>query len=187
MIVDMYQYLLPIRFLIAPAKQSKISALYHAPFTIDPEPEYLYDPANPSPSIILPSVFLPEDLITQSMREYVNNIVKIQYLLGDKWTLPKMIWDAVMNHSPSQEAVNLLAQTYHARHRNRAISVLDSEDMKQRVSNLKDILKNAELFLTADDAMAALHVVSLYLFDGGQGKWNEFLSVACTYVRRVLE
>lgn len=121
------------------------------------------------------------------MHEYVNNIVNIQYLLGDKQTLPNMIWDAVMTHSPSQEAVNLLAQTYHARQHNRAISVLESEAMKQRVSNLKEVLKNAETFLTADDAMAALHVVSLYLFDGGYGKWNEFLSVACTYVMKVLE
>ena len=98
-----------------------------------------------------------------------------------------MIWDAVMKHSPSQEAMNLLAQTHHAWQHNWGISVLDSDVMQQRVSNLKEVLKNAELFLTADDAMAALHVVSLYLFDGGQGKWNEFLSLACMYVARVLE
>jgi len=121
------------------------------------------------------------------MHEYVNNIVNIQYLLGDKRTLPNMIWDAVMKHSPSQEAVNLLVQTYHARQNSRATPVLESEAMKQRVSNLKEVLKNAETFLTADDAMAALHAVSLYLFDGGSGKWNEFLSVACTYVMKVLE
>jgi hypothetical protein len=56
------------------------------------------------------------------------------------------------------------------------------------ISSLKGSLSSkGKSRFTADDAMTALHIVSLYLFDGGQGKWNDFLSLAAMYVEHVLE
>ena len=39
---------------------------------------------------------------------------------------------------------------------------------------------------SANDAMAALHAVSVFLFDGGQGAWSVFLDNPSTYVMGVL-
>lgn len=130
---------------------------------------------------------MPGYLINDSMHEYVNNIVKIQYLLGDKLLLPEMIWEAVSRHTPSKEAVSLLSQAYHSRRINRNSYMLQDEMVKHRVSQLKEMLSAAENKFNTDDAMAALHVVSLYLFDGGQGRWDEFLNFACSYAIRLLE
>lgn len=121
------------------------------------------------------------------MHNYVNNVVKIQYLLGDKVMLPEMIWEAVNRHIPSKEAVSLLSQAYHERQVNRNSSLLLDHTVQHRVSKLKEMLMLAETRFDADDAMAALHVVSLYLFDGGQGRWHEFLDFACSYTIKVLE
>jgi hypothetical protein len=142
---------------------------------------------NPSPSIIFPSNILPDYLINDSMRSYVNNVVKIQYLLGDKLVLPEMIWEAVSRHAPSKEAVSLLSQAYYSRQVNRNSFMLQDETVQHRVSKLKDMLLVAENRFNSDDAMAALHIVSLYLFDGGQGRWDEFLNFACSYTIRILD
>jgi hypothetical protein len=37
-----------------------------------------------------------------------------------------------------------------------------------------------------DGAMAALHVVSAFLFDGGKGSWDAWLKVACIYANSIL-
>ncbi len=56
------------------------------------------------------------------------------------------------------------------------------------ISALLSSLQHKRSFhFSADDAMAALHVVSLFLFEGGQGRWAEFLAFAAAYVHAVLE
>lgn len=171
-----------------PATSSRLSTLYHAHFTIDdPEQEYEFDAMKPSPSIIFPSNILPDYLIHDSVHHYVSNVIKIQYLLGDKVMLPEMIWEAVNRHTASKEAVTLLSQAYHSRQIDRNSFVLRDEMVQYRVSKLKEMLSAADAKFNADDAMAALHIVSLYLFEGGQGKWDEFLTFALSYTIRVLE
>jgi hypothetical protein len=62
--------------------------------------------------------------------------------------------------------------------------------IRQRIvlgSTLKEMLLVAENRFNSDDAMAALHIISLYLFDGRQGRWDEFLDFACSYTVRVLD
>lgn len=156
--------------------------LYHAQFTIDPEPEP--DFAGPSPLITNPTEFLPVSAVTQSMREYVNIIVDVQFLLCDSSTLPTMIWDSVIHNFQCELAVRLLAQSYFLGKQDREVLLLQDDSVQQRILDLKGILTAAN---SADDAMAALHIVSLYLFDGGRGKWSDFLSFACSYAAMVLE
>jgi C6 transcription factor Pro1 len=127
-------------------------------------------------------------LVIESLREYVNNVVKIQYLLGDKTILPNMIWDAIAVHEESREAVNLLSQIYSKRRQDPLRQVLSDTPFKARVDGLHATLTSAgRPASTADDAMAALHVVSVFLFDGGQGAWKVFLNIASTYVMALLE
>jgi hypothetical protein len=133
-----------------------------------------------------PSEQIPAVFLNNSMREYVNNVVKIQYLLGDREVLPIMIWDAVTIHHDSHEAVNLLARAYYGRQNDQNFSVLEDINVLTTIHSLKGSLQVKTRF-TADDAMTALHIISLYLFDGGRGRWNEFLFFASRYVKEVLE
>ena len=51
-----------------PAFESRLSILYNASFTGDPEPEPFFDPENPSPLTIYPSNFLPNSPTRSSCR-----------------------------------------------------------------------------------------------------------------------
>ncbi|KAF8907284.1 hypothetical protein CPB84DRAFT_1822515 [Gymnopilus junonius] len=139
---------------------------------------------------INPDQHIPREFINISLRYYVDNVVKIQYLLGDGNVLPTMIWNAITNHDDSHEAVYLLSKAYHGRQENPYTPVLADESVRERVDNLKASLvkKDGKVQrLSADDAMTALHVVSLFLFDGGGGNWKDFLQLAVRFVEFVLE
>ena len=99
-----------------------------------------------------------------------------------------MIWEAITVHEESREAVNLLSQIYSKRRQEPQRPVLSDTSFKGRVEGLQATLTAAgRTASNANDAMAALHVVSVFLFDGGQGAWSAFLDIASTYVMAVLE
>jgi len=178
---------------VSPAIRSLFSAanLYHIPdseWNIDDEYDYINQHSRGTRLPIYPSNLVPQELVTNSLREYVNNVVKIQYLLGDNTTLPSMIWDAINVHEESREAVNLLSQIYSRRREEPLRQVLSDVPFKARVDGLHATLTSTgRPVSSADDAMAALHVVSVFLFDGGRGGWNVFLNIACAYVTALLE
>ena len=125
--------------------------------------------------------------MNDSLRKYVNNVIKIQYLLGDN-ILPDMIWEAISVHEDSREAVDLLSQIYSKRQQDPLREVLSDVSFKGRVEGLQASLSAASKYASsANDAMAALHAVSVFLFDGGQGAWSAFLDIASAYVMSVLE
>ena len=108
---------------VSPALRSLFSArnLYHLPadwdLNDDDDNDFI-NPLNSETSNILavyPSILLPQEVINASVKEYVDNVVKIQYLLGDNNLLPSMIWEAIQVHDESREAVNLLSQIYSRR------------------------------------------------------------------------
>lgn len=178
---------------VAPALRSLFSArnLYHitdSDLGLDDEDDYINQYSRGMPTISLyPSDLVPQELINDSLREYVKNVVKFQYLLGDSTLLPTMIWEAIKVHEESREAVNLLSQIYSKRRQDPLRQVLCDIPFKGRVEGLQATLTATSRGATADDAMAALHVVSVFLFDGGQGAWNTFLNVASAYVVNLLE
>jgi hypothetical protein len=133
-----------------------------------------------------PSTHIPFEFLDDSLRHYVENVVKIQYLLGNKDILPKMIWRAVKNHGESHEAVTLLSRAYYGRQENPLCSVLKDVSTIGTIDTLRQSLSLKSSF-NADDAMTALHIVSLYLFDGGRGRWDNFLTFAVQYVKNVLD
>jgi len=180
---------------VTPALRSLFSArnLYHIPdsdWGLDDEYDFINQHSRGIPTLpaVYPSNLVPQEVVNISLREYVNNVVKIQYLLGDNTVLPTMIWEAIKVHEESREAVNLLSQIYSKRRQDPDRQVLGDIPFKTRVEGLQATLTATGRFASsADDAMAALHLVSVFLFDGGQGSWNVFLSVASAYVLALLE
>ena len=162
-----------------PAIKSSFSRYYHEQlYIMDELSEPEYD-VNASLSHFYPSVQFPAEMLNSCMREYVNNVVRIQYLLGDRHVLPTMIWESIQHHPDSHEAVNLLARAYYGRQSNPTFSVLQTTEVQTTINALLASLQHKRAFhFSADDAMAALHVVSLFLFEGGQGLWAEFLAFA---------
>ena len=135
-----------------------------------------------------PITYIPQALVDDSIHTYVLRIAEIQYLLGDRHVLPTMIWESIQHHPDSHEAVNLLARAYYGRQSNPTFSVLQTTEVQTTINALLASLQHKRAFhFSADDAMAALHVVSLFLFEGGQGLWAEFLAFAAAYVHAVLE
>ena len=98
-----------------------------------------------------------------------------------------MIWEAITVHEESHEAVNLLSQIYSKRRQDPLREVLSDASFKGRVEGLQARLTASSRPSSSNDAMAALHAVSVFLFDGGQGAWSAFLDIASAYVMAVLE
>ena len=173
--------------LLAPATKSSFSRdLYHTHFKIEDDPGPLFADGDPIIMHFYPSTQIPFEFLNASLRHYVDNVVKIQYLLGNKEILPRMIWHSVKSHGESHEAVTLLSRAYYGRQENPNFSVLKDVSTIGTIDTLKQSLSFKNKF-TADDAMTALHIVSLYLFDGGRGRWDHFLTFAVQYVKNVLD
>ncbi|KAH9481306.1 ustiloxin B cluster transcription factor ustR [Psilocybe cubensis] len=175
-----------------PARRSTFSknGLYEFSF----DNLYTIEPEEPAPrtfgiSYVYPSNHIPSKLLNDSLKNYVDNVVKIQYLLGDRQILPNMIWEAINNHDDSKEAVTLLSKAYYSRQLDPQVPVLSDREFEMPITTLKVSLasKKRETRFNSDDAMTALHVVSLYLFDGGGGDWLTFLNLAVSYTEHVLK
>ncbi|TFK33219.1 fungal-specific transcription factor domain-containing protein [Crucibulum laeve] len=120
------------------------------------------------------------------VNHYFNKVLGVQYLLGDKKTLFYIMTNSVYSPNPTacRKAVEMLSDVHIRRIQNPIQPALDSE------AALK--LKRIQTWLESQDstdpdtAMAALHYISLYLFDGGSGAWEGFLKVAGKYVSKIL-
>ncbi|PPQ63854.1 hypothetical protein CVT24_009067 [Panaeolus cyanescens] len=170
---------------LLPTTHSSFSKHYHERWILDDELSRTLQPGDLFLSTS-PSVPISTRFIEKSVKHYVDNVVKIQYLLGDRQILPNMIWEAIQKHQASHEAVMLLSHTYQVRQREPGARVICDQNVAYKIQDLERLLKQRNPF-TADDAMTALHLVSLYLFDGGSGAWHQFLNFSCKYVRNVLE
>ena len=65
--------------------------------------------------------------------------------------------------------------------------MLQNSEVNATIDTLQQSLHSKlQIDFTADDAMAALHIVSLYLFEGSHGRLNEFLYFASAFAIRLL-
>jgi hypothetical protein len=96
-----------------------------------------------------------------------------------------MIWESCQNHGLSQKALSLLTSIYYRRQQHPNQAVVTSSEMRTQLRSLLDELTKGNLD-DPDNAIAALRGVSMFLFDGGQGAWLNFLQLASKYVGKVL-
>ncbi|KAF8896477.1 fungal-specific transcription factor domain-containing protein [Infundibulicybe gibba] len=130
-----------------------------------------------------PDTYLPNDLTDQLIGHYMTKVLKIQYLLADRG-LERIIRGTFRNKF-SKEAVRLLASVHWCRFIKPGQSALEHEETQGRYQSLRALLTQRRF--SGDDAMAALHVISSFLFDGGHGTWEEWLRVVAGYVESVLK
>ncbi|KAG6897152.1 hypothetical protein C0992_003739 [Termitomyces sp. T32_za158] len=168
-----------LSIIVSPAITSSFGPLYH--YNVTDSEDYLADfesvaylPRNPGP--IIASCFVDEVLT-----HYRESVVKAQYLFADT-QMRNLICDIVMSHTNtrSREAASLLSSVHWQRFQNPNALAFESAETQSRLLEIQRLLNHHDY--SSDDAMAALHVVSSYLFDGGGGDWERWLATSYRYV-----
>ncbi|KAG6884809.1 hypothetical protein C0993_008139 [Termitomyces sp. T159_Od127] len=151
--------------------------LYHFNTTTE---DYMVDydtvsffPRNPEP-IIAPC------LVDEMLTHYRERVVKAQYLFADT-QMRNLICDIVMSNTRSREAASLLSSVHWQRFQNPNALAFESAETQRRLLDIQGLL-NQDYTKSPDGAMAALHVVSSHLFDGGGGDWEWWLATSYGYV-----
>ena len=129
------------------------------------------------------------------VRHYMMNVMKIQYMQADQ-SIGLFIYEMIERSSSARDAVCLLSSLHrHCVRDNYAVPVAGSptalissaNDTDTFYYRLKSSLLHKGSSYDEGEAMAGLHVVSSFLFSGGRGDWDAYLSVAVKYVQSVFE
>ncbi|XP_006459068.1 hypothetical protein AGABI2DRAFT_191136 [Agaricus bisporus var. bisporus H97] len=122
---------------------------------------------------------------------YKNDVVMVEYLLCTEYIRDHIV-NTIINNLPyisdptsEQQAAALLSRVYFQRFARPGNElVLQIPDIRLQLHEVENALnRNGGEGGSAEDAMAALHLVSVVLFDGGCGAWIHYLDIAARYVR----
>jgi len=113
------------------------------------------------------------------VQHYKENVVSVQYLFADD-SVRTLICEDVSSHGRSRDAATLLASVHWQRFVSPNQIAFQSEETQSKLKDLRSLLDARDV--GSGDAMAALHVVSSYLFDGGSGSWEQWLYISYQYV-----
>ncbi|KAJ7858128.1 fungal-specific transcription factor domain-containing protein [Mycena olivaceomarginata] len=119
-----------------------------------------------------------DELVTH----YVGSVMDRQYLLADRTHIHSILLPSVMNDSESRRAARLLAGIHakRATYRSHSFVALQDKETKSLYEELQQVLHKKEPH-TEDDALAAISIISSFLFDGGAGAWQAWLKVSYNY------
>lgn len=108
---------------------------------------------------------------------YGAYVFDVQYPLANRPPIRQIVIDSLQSHAASTEIVKILSDLHFHRKR-----------LPQRMEGIPTILHYLKCTGTGtlDDAMAVLHSVSAYLFNGGEGAWDDCIDFAANHVRIVL-
>ncbi|KAI0303578.1 hypothetical protein B0F90DRAFT_1707070, partial [Multifurca ochricompacta] len=132
------------------------------------------------------------------VRHYLDHVLQRQYLLADT-SIAEFITRTVQQNPAVRDAVCLLASLHQEslRQGSHAATAAQSDALVLQIDASSDYSKTYKRICanlrtsaaggyTEGEAMAGLFVVSAFLFRGGRGAWQEFLSVAADWVWNVL-
>ncbi|KAJ3565172.1 hypothetical protein NP233_g7807 [Leucocoprinus birnbaumii] len=123
------------------------------------------------------------------LQRYKTEVVTVQYLLGTKFIREHIANTMGMSDeelTSEQQAAALLSRVHFLRFASPPEQlVLQSEtDVRLKLMEVETLLNQSVPAPKSEDAMAALHLISVILFDGGHsGKWREYLAFAANYVQ----
>lgn len=125
--------------------------------------------------------------IMSLLGRYKTDVVTVQYLLSTN-SIRNHIASTITNEqlvcqpTSEQQAAALLSRVFFLRFaRPHNELVLQTPDVRLQLLDVERTLHKDNL--SSEDAMAALHLVSVILFDGGHGRWQQYLEIAAVYVR----
>ncbi|KAJ7170902.1 fungal-specific transcription factor domain-containing protein [Mycena crocata] len=170
----------------SPATISSFSATYHTSYDED---MYYAPPVDEDDATALFGLYpglKPGGSNDQLMNHYLGNVMDLQYLLADSEHIRKILFPSVTNSGFSRKAARLLASIHfqRANFRSDSFVALHDADTKYRYDELLQVLKKPQY--TEDDALAAISIISSFLFDGGAGDWQKWLHVSYIYAHNIL-
>ena len=128
------------------------------------------------------------------VKHYLDHVLQRQYLLADS-SIAAFIIRTVQQNPAVRDAVCLLASLHQESLRrgnpstSNALALHDepSSDSNKTYKRIcENLCTSAQGGYTEGEAMAGLFVVSAFLFRGGHGAWQHFLTVAADWVWNVL-
>ncbi|KAJ7261732.1 fungal-specific transcription factor domain-containing protein [Mycena haematopus] len=169
---------------LAPPMASSFSGTYHMNYD---DESYYAIPIDEDTSCQDFSAYLytlpskPGGLIDDLVTHYLSNVMDLQYLLVDPIQMRNILTPAVSHHSVARDAARLLAAIHRQRanYRSHTFVALQNKETKYQYEKLLEVLRNPEH--TQDDALAAISMISSFLFDGGAGEWQQWLKVSYDY------
>ncbi|KAJ6532036.1 fungal-specific transcription factor domain-containing protein [Mycena capillaripes] len=174
-----------------PAISSSFSPTYHAIY----EDDMYYPPSlttsledDVSSGLASYSMYpqmKPGGQMDDLLNHYLKNVMGLQYLLVDDIRIRNILQSSVTNHGAPRNAARLLSAVHVqlATYQNTSFVALQNEDIKCQYDGLLEVLRNDRK--TEDDALAALSIISSFLFDGGRGPWQDWLGVSYDYAHSV--
>lgn len=137
----------------------------------------------------IPSTNFPpyslQDGINARVRYYLDRVIFFQYLLGENNTI-QYIYDGAWYHQASREAICMLVDIHVRRGNYNPADIalrIPINGMEPHKLMVQLLLAGTNEGNTMDNAMASLHMISTFLFDGGGGGWASWLALACQYVK----
>ncbi|KAF9451908.1 hypothetical protein P691DRAFT_772755 [Macrolepiota fuliginosa MF-IS2] len=113
---------------------------------------------------------------------YRRYVIPQQYPLATPY-IRWIVSTSIDNESICEQAVMLLLFVYLFRSMSPTAKLALPPDARYQTSHIERTLRSHRKLLAADDAMAALHLVSTITFDSRQGNWQEHLETAALYAK----
>ncbi|KAK7016315.1 fungal-specific transcription factor domain-containing protein [Favolaschia claudopus] len=122
-----------------------------------------------------------DELVTH----YLGNVMELQYLLADRNQIQSILIPSVTSPSAAQNAARLLAAIHSQRatYRSHSFIALQDKNTARQYEELLQVLHKTRH--DEDDALAAISIISSFLFDGGSGAWQAWLKVSYDYARSI--
>ncbi|KAJ3981207.1 fungal-specific transcription factor domain-containing protein [Lentinula detonsa] len=148
------------------------------------EPEMLYPASTSSP---LQQPLSLDGALDELVSHYLNTVAALQYQLADPNSLPRILSDSVEKEGVARSAARILALVHVQRSRERRGRALEDVQTRKQCDEIYNMFSFAKKHYDDDDALAALNIISTFLFDGGNGDWSRWLSVASSYSSSILQ
>lgn len=120
------------------------------------------------------------------LQHYMDNVFRLQYQLADMVKLYQIIRESISRGDLASDAAILLANVHSLKVGGREQLLIRDGPAKKRYDALKAEFASRTV-VNEGDAMAALHVISAFLFDGGRGEWRSWMDLGYRYCCSILQ
>ncbi|KAF8638302.1 hypothetical protein AX17_002322 [Amanita inopinata Kibby_2008] len=128
---------------------------------------------------MLPPTFYPINTLALLATYYENYVFEMQYFLARKPATKQIVLGSLQSHPISTHIIRILSDLHYGKRRLPQHNIIDH--IPPIIYHLTQVGSN-----TLDDAMAVLHSVTVYLFNGGEGAWEDCIAFAASHVQSIL-
>ncbi|KAJ3876712.1 fungal-specific transcription factor domain-containing protein [Lentinula edodes] len=166
---------------VPPTIVSRFGSSYTAVFLDDPT-----DQNYPSQQTHPTRPLTADGDLDELANHYMNTVAALQYQLADKYFLPQIFKNVIEKEGVARNAARILALVHVQRSQAPMAQALEDVQTRKRYDELLQMFSFAKEQFDDDDALAALNIISTFLFDGGNGDWERWLHVASVYSNSIL-